>query len=78
MRVIQLIIIVCMLASCSNTDFDIVIRNGVIVDGSGDEMYKSDIGIINDQIIKIGDLSKHSSKNRESKKPRIIHRIYPE
>ena len=51
-----------MLASCSNTDFDIVIRNGAIVDGSGDEMYKSDIGIINDQIIKIGDLSKHSSK----------------
>jgi len=51
-----------MLASCSNTDFDIVIRNGVIVDGSGDEMYKSDIGIINDQIIKIGDLSKLSSR----------------
>ena len=62
MRVIQLIIIFCILASCSNTDFDIVIRNGAIVDGSGDEMYKSDIGIINDQIIKIGDLSKHSSK----------------
>ena len=62
MRVIQLIIIFCVLASCSNTDFDIVIRNGAIVDGSGDEMYKSDIGIINDQIIKIGDLSKHSSR----------------
>ena len=51
-----------MLASCSNADFDIVIRNGTIVDGSGDEAYKKDIGIINDQIIKIGDLSNHSSK----------------
>ena len=51
-----------MLASCSNADFDIVIRNGTIVDGSGDEAYKNDIGIINDQIIKIGDLSNHSSR----------------
>lgn len=51
-----------MLASCSNADFDIVIRNGTIVDGSGDEGYKKDIGIINDQIIKIGDLSNHSSR----------------
>ncbi|MDB3951012.1 D-aminoacylase [Gammaproteobacteria bacterium] len=51
-----------MLVSCSNADFDIVIRNGTIVDGSGDEAYKKDIGIINDQIIKIGDLSNHSSR----------------
>jgi len=51
-----------MLASCSNADFDIVIRNGTIVDGSGDEAYKKDIGIINDKIIKIGDLSNHSSR----------------
>ncbi|MDB2677861.1 D-aminoacylase [Gammaproteobacteria bacterium] len=62
MRVLQLIIILSMLASCSNADFDIVIRNGTIVDGSGDEGYKKDIGIINDQIIKIGDLSNHSSR----------------
>ncbi|MDG1062200.1 MAG: amidohydrolase family protein, partial [SAR86 cluster bacterium] len=62
MRVLQLIIILSMLASCSNADFDIVIRNGTIVDGSGDEAYKKDIGIINDQIIKIGDLSNHSSR----------------
>ena len=51
-----------MLASCSNADFDIVIRNGTIVDGSGDEAYKKDIGIINDKVIKIGDLSNHSSR----------------
>ena len=51
-----------MLASCSNADFDIIIRNGTIVDGSGDKAYKRDIGIIDDQIIKIGDLSNHSSR----------------
>ena len=35
-----------MLASCSNADFDIVIRNGTVVDGSGDKAYKKDIGIL--------------------------------
>ena len=62
MRILQFIIILSILASCSNSDFDIVIINGTIVDGTGDEPYKSDIGIINDQIIKIGDLSKLSSR----------------
>ena len=50
------------LASCSKIDFDIVIINGTIVDGSGDESYKGDIGIINDRIVKIGDLSGLSSR----------------
>ena len=50
------------LASCSKIDFDIVIINGTIVDGSGDESYKGDIGIINDRIVKIGDLSLLSSR----------------
>ena len=62
MRVLQFIIILSILFSCSDTDFDIVIRNGTIVDGSGNKAYKSDIGIINDQIVKIGDLSKQTSR----------------
>ena len=62
MRILQFIITLSILASCSNSDFDIVIINGTIVDGTGDEPYKSDVGIINDQIIKIGDLSKLSSR----------------
>ena len=62
MRILQFVIILSILASCSNSDFDIVIINGTIVDGTGDEPYKSDVGIINDQIIKIGDLSKLSSR----------------
>jgi len=61
MRIAQLIIIISILASCSDAEFDIIIRNGTIVDGSGDGAYKSDIGIIDDQIIKIGDLSRKSS-----------------
>jgi N-acyl-D-amino-acid deacylase len=61
-RFLQFIIILPILVSFSDTDFDIVIRNGTIVDGSGDKTYKSDVGIINDQIVQIGDLSRQSSR----------------
>jgi len=38
-------------------DFDILITNGMIVDGSGDNAYEGDIGIIGDTIAEIGDLT---------------------
>ena len=41
--------------------FDVIIRNGSIIDGSGDKEYISDIGVIGSKIIKIGDLSKEST-----------------
>jgi len=42
---------------CSTADrYDIIIRNGQIVDGSGSPAYKGDIGIIADTISGIGDL----------------------
>ena len=37
--------------------FDIIIKNGTIVDGSGSPRYQADIGIIKNKIVKIGDLS---------------------
>ena len=40
--------------------YDIVIRNGNIVDGTGGEIYKADIGIRDDKIVDIGDL--HNEK----------------
>ena len=61
-KILQLIIVLSFLASCSKLDLDIVIINGTIVDGSGNEAYKSDIGIIKDRIVKIGDLSRLSSR----------------
>ncbi|MEY3290346.1 MAG: hypothetical protein RLY19_437, partial [Actinomycetota bacterium] len=36
---------------------DLIIRNGLIVDGTGREGYKADIAIDGDQITAIGDLS---------------------
>jgi len=36
--------------------FDIIIENGFIVDGKGNKGFYGDIGIIDDKIVKIGDL----------------------
>jgi N-acyl-D-amino-acid deacylase len=36
--------------------FDIIIKNGTIIDGTGQQMFHADIGIRQDKIVKIGDL----------------------
>ncbi|HLP44890.1 MAG TPA: amidohydrolase family protein [Candidatus Kapabacteria bacterium] len=41
--------------------FDMIIKNGLIVDGLGGEPYKADIGIYRGRIIKIGALAKKES-----------------
>lgn len=52
------------ISSCkTGIEYDTIIRNGMIYDGNGGEAYKADIGIINDTIAFIGDLSKSSGKN---------------
>lgn len=38
--------------------FDVIIKNGKIVDGTGNPWFYGDLGIIKDKIVKIGDLSK--------------------
>ena len=44
-------------------DFDFIIRNGWIIDGSGSKRYRGDIGIKEDSIASIGDLGKYTSNN---------------
>ncbi|MFL6467985.1 MAG: amidohydrolase family protein [Pyrinomonadaceae bacterium] len=41
-----------------SNEFDVIIRGGIVYDGSGGDPYKVDIGIKGDTIAKIGDLSK--------------------
>ena len=41
----------------STADFDILIRNAAIVDGTGAPRFAGDIGIRGDRIERIGDLS---------------------
>ena len=43
--------------------FDLLIKNGYIIDGSGQPRYKSDIGINGEKIVFIGD-----SNNKDSKR----------
>jgi N-acyl-D-amino-acid deacylase len=42
-------------------EFSIIIRNGRVIDGSGNPWYKADIGIEDEKIRKIGNLSKESA-----------------
>lgn len=50
--------------SCNKEEqYDTIIRNGMIYDGNGGEPFKADIGINNDTIAIIGDLSNASAKN---------------
>ena len=61
MKIAQLIIISFIFVGCSKNEFDIIISNGTIVDGSGQDSYQADIGIVDDRIVKIGDLSESKS-----------------
>ena len=61
MKIAQLIIISFIFIGCSKNEFDIIISNGTIVDGSGHGSYQADIGIVDDRIVKIGDLSESKS-----------------
>jgi N-acyl-D-amino-acid deacylase len=62
-NILCLCILTCLAISCSNKKFDTIIRNGMIYDGNGGAAYKADIGIVNDTIAFIGDLSKASANN---------------
>jgi N-acyl-D-amino-acid deacylase len=64
MRKIFSFIFIALLFACnSKKEFDTIIRNGMIYDGNGGEPFKADIGIENDTIAFIGDLSNASAKN---------------
>jgi N-acyl-D-amino-acid deacylase len=56
---------ITLLISCSDTTtYDIIIENGTIYNGSGLESEQSDIGIVDDVIVTIGNLSKSKSIKR--------------
>ena len=42
--------------------FDLIIKNGTIVDGSGEKSFTADLGIVKDKIIKVGDLKQATAK----------------
>lgn len=54
------------------SDFDLIIRNGEIIDGIGSARKRADVGIRNDTIATIGDLSKASAKTTVDAKGRVV------
>jgi N-acyl-D-amino-acid deacylase len=38
------------------SNFDVVIRGGLIVDGTGGKPFRGDVGIVGDRIAAVGDL----------------------
>jgi len=66
-RIIVLVSLLCVSSFvlgfiASSPDFDIVIKNGRIVDGTGNPWFEGDIGISGDRIKKIGRISSERGK----------------
>lgn len=50
------------ISGCGSYDYDTIIRNGTIYDGSGDPPFIADIAILNDTIAAVGDLGQFQGK----------------
>jgi len=56
------------LTGCKSGEFDILVKNGKIIDGTGNPWFYGDIGITGDTIVEIGDLSgKSAAKTIDAK-----------
>jgi N-acyl-D-amino-acid deacylase len=63
MRSALIATLILLFISCQkNPEYDIIIRNGNIYDGSGEKFYKGDLAILGDTIAAIGDLSKFTGQ----------------
>ena len=65
---------ITLLIACNSKkqEYDTIIRNGMIYDGNGGEPYKADIGIKNDTIAFIGNLSNAAAKNETDAKGNAV------
>jgi N-acyl-D-amino-acid deacylase len=49
--------------SASDADYDLIISGGTVYDGNGGQALQTDIGVVSDRIVAIGDLSGFSAAN---------------
>ncbi len=52
--------------------YDIIIKNGTLIDGSGEPMYRADIGIKDDRIVKIGKLQNEKGEIEIDASDRLV------
>jgi N-acyl-D-amino-acid deacylase len=53
-------------------DYDLIIRNGHVIDGAGNPWYSADVAVSGDRIAAIGDLRKAHAKREIDAKGRIV------
>jgi N-acyl-D-amino-acid deacylase len=56
------VLIVTGAVQAATPGYDVIIRNGLVIDGSGRSGFSADIGIVDDRIARIGDLSMVEAK----------------
>src|SRR5262245_45949096 len=57
-------LVVCSCAGPPRPQYDVLIRNGRIVDGSGAPWFRGDVGITNGQIVAVGSLGDASASTK--------------
>jgi N-acyl-D-amino-acid deacylase len=58
-KILLLMLVILLLISCINkSKYELIIRNGLVCDGSGSASYKGDLAINGDTIAAVGDLKK--------------------
>ncbi len=71
-QIFSFLILISLFSCNAKTEYDTIIRNGMIYDGNGGDPYTADIGIKNDTIAFIGDLSKATAKNETDAKGNAV------
>ena len=61
-KILLLTLLIAFSTSHAQEQFDLIIRNGTIVDGSGNPWYRADVGINADRIARIGNLDGDSAR----------------
>lgn len=57
----KILALLLVISGCASPDYETIIRNGKIYDGSGNPPVPADVAIVNDTIAAIGDLSEKSA-----------------
>src|SRR4051812_15208100 len=53
-RIALLLLVLTIVAGCTQSRYDVVIRNGKIVDGTGNSWFYGDVGIRDGRIARVG------------------------